>query len=260
MLNATHTPGAHLITYRASSVRVCYLAEAYYVCALINCQSEMIYAGRHFSPAGAHRVAIIEPGAILRHGTLPNPEDVNCLQLDSGLVERAATELGHPLRRTARVLVESPDIFDHLAELETAFRPDASALEQNCRVLRCIRWLVEQTFTGASVKARTEHRAVRLVREHLTDQFRDNVTLDELASLTRLSRYHLIRVFTRDVGISPHAYQTQIRLARARQLLRTGMEGRDVAAAVGFSDQSHLIRECKRSFGVTPKAYKRRAN
>jgi AraC family transcriptional regulator len=71
-----------------------------------------------------------------------------------------------------------------------------------------------------------------------------------------LSPYHLARLFKQATGDSPHHYLIQVRLTSARALLSAGSGQRslaEIAAAVGFSDQSHLTRHFKRQFGVTPK-------
>ena len=65
-------------------------------------------------------------------------------------------------------------------------------------------------------RAGREHRAMRLVQEYLADRVGEKVTLEELAALAGLSRYHLLRVFKRDTGLTPHAFHTQMRVDRAK--------------------------------------------
>ena len=101
-----------------------------------------------------------------------------------------------------------------------------------------------------------ERRAVRLAREFLEAHHDRNVSLEELSVIAGLSRFHLCRVFTREVGISPHAYLNVVRINRARALLRGGANIADAAFDAGFADQSHLSRHFKRSFGVTPGQYR----
>ena len=60
-------------------------------------------------------------------------------------------------------------------------------------------------------------------------------------------------------GLPPHQYQTHVRLARARALLRRGEPASQVAIAVGFADQSHFVRAFRRFHGLTPGAYFARA-
>jgi AraC-like DNA-binding protein len=81
------------------------------------------------------------------------------------------------------------------------------------------------------------------------------VTLRALARFAGLSAFHLCRVFREAVGMPPHAYQTQIRVRRAKSLLAAGVPIARAAAEAGFYDQSHLTRHFKRIVGLTPGRY-----
>ena len=81
--------------------------------------------------------------------------------------------------------------------------------------------------------------------------------LTELAQIARLSTYHLIRAFRAEIGLTPHAYLVDVRVRRARDLLRVGQAPAEVALGVGFADQAHLTRAFKSRIGVTPGAYRR---
>jgi AraC-like DNA-binding protein len=98
----------------------------------------------------------------------------------------------------------------------------------------------------------------RRAKAYLQARFNEPVSLDELATVASISRYHLVRSFTAKVGLPPHAYQLHVRLAHARAMLYAGMSPVDVAAQVGFADQSHLTRHFKRVWRTTPGDYSRR--
>jgi AraC-like DNA-binding protein len=70
-----------------------------------------------------------------------------------------------------------------------------------------------------------------------------------------LSPFHLLRVFRNRAGFPPHEYQTQVRIAHARRLIRAGVPLSQTAVETGFFDQSHLSRNFKRIVGVTPRQY-----
>jgi AraC-like DNA-binding protein len=70
-----------------------------------------------------------------------------------------------------------------------------------------------------------------------------------------LSRFELVRRFGAQIGLTPHAYQTNLRVARARALLAAGIPPAAVAAECGFADQPHLTRTFRRAVGVTPGRY-----
>lgn len=90
----------------------------------------------------------------------------------------------------------------------------------------------------------------------LHDDLVSAVTLEELAMLEGLSRFQLLRSFVRRLGVTPHAYQTQLRVRLARRLLASGRPPAAVAADAGFADQSHLNRVFVRHVGVSPGRYR----
>ncbi len=84
---------------------------------------------------------------------------------------------------------------------------------------------------------------------------RTPVSLDGLAAAAGLGRFALLRAFQRRFGLPPHAYQLQLKIERARTLLRSGQSAAWVAGELGFCDQSHFTRHFKRILGVTPGDY-----
>jgi AraC-like DNA-binding protein len=106
-------------------------------------------------------------------------------------------------------------------------------------------------------RTRPEHAAVRRARSYLEERWAAPVTLAELAAHAGLSRFELARTFRAQVGLPPHAFQLDLRIARARTLLAGGEPTAAVAAQCGFCDQAHLTRVFKRAVGVTPARYAR---
>jgi AraC-like DNA-binding protein len=96
---------------------------------------------------------------------------------------------------------------------------------------------------------------IRRARDRIDADPAAPLTLIELAKEAGLSRYQLIRAFARDLGLTPHAYILQRRIALAQRLIRAGCDLAEVATAAGFCDQSHLTRWFVRQFGVTPRRY-----
>lgn len=104
---------------------------------------------------------------------------------------------------------------------------------------------------------RAEHAAVRRARAHLREHWDDRVTLTELATIAGLSRFELVRRFREQAGVTPHAYQVNLRVEEARRRLAAGAPPAMVAADCGFADQPHLNRVFKREVGVSPGRYAR---
>ncbi len=78
------------------------------------------------------------------------------------------------------------------------------------------------------------------------------LSLDDFAKVSGLSRFQILRRFSKEVGATPHGYLTQLRVKRAKQAMIEGQSLAEAAAYVGFSDQSHMTRAFSRHFGTTP--------
>ncbi len=89
------------------------------------------------------------------------------------------------------------------------------------------------------------------------ENYADNVSMERLAQIANLSPFHLNRVFCSELGMPPHAFQTQVRIIKAKELLHRGWSISRVASVAGFADQSHLTRHFKRLIGVTPGEYRK---
>lgn len=101
--------------------------------------------------------------------------------------------------------------------------------------------------------------ALARAHEYLAEHCSENVSLVRLATTVGLDPFTLLRGFSRAYGLPPHAWLLQERVRRAQALLRVGLSPAEVAAEVGFADQSHLTRHFKRILGVTPGRYRRAA-
>ena len=109
--------------------------------------------------------------------------------------------------------------------------------------------------TARPKRAEGATACIRRARHRIDADPAAPLTLIELARESGLSRYQLIRAFARELGLTPHAYILQRRIALAQRLIRAGCDLAEVAVRAGFYDQSHLTRWFVRQFGVTPSRY-----
>jgi AraC-like DNA-binding protein len=97
---------------------------------------------------------------------------------------------------------------------------------------------------------------VAAMKSRLAADLTAPLALTDLAQAVGLSAFHAARLFTRETGLPPHAWRNQVRLQRALGPLRAGVSVTEVAAASGFTDQSHFTRHFRRMFGVPPGRWK----
>jgi AraC-like DNA-binding protein len=96
---------------------------------------------------------------------------------------------------------------------------------------------------------------VAKARARIEDDPSSRVTLSELAALSGVSRYQILRAFARELGTTPYAYVMQSRVRLARRLILNGETLAVAAQRAGFSDQSHMTRAFVRQFGISPGRY-----
>lgn len=94
---------------------------------------------------------------------------------------------------------------------------------------------------------------LRRVLDYIDAHLDQDLTLAELAGLVCLSPCHFSRSFTEAVGVGPQRYTVQRRVEQAKAMQQRGDESlADVAATVGFADQSHFTAAVRRETGTTP--------
>jgi AraC-like DNA-binding protein len=157
--------------------------------------------------------------------------------------------------------VDRPVLFDpalrgRIHQLHRALGEPGAELEAESRlafVAERLRWHLGGHAEPAPAGNGTDvaHR----LRELIDARFREKVTLRQASAAIHSHPAHLVRMFSREFGISPHQYLSGRRVDLARGLLLDGMPPSLAAATAGFCDQSHLNRSFRRVIGTTPGRY-----
>ena len=88
--------------------------------------------------------------------------------------------------------------------------------------------------------------------ELINDNLYEALNLDTLCNSVNLSKYHFLRVFKRELGLTPHQYIINQRIEKAKNLISKGHSIVEAALEVGFKDQSHFNRNFKRFYDYSP--------
>ncbi|PIG93028.1 AraC family transcriptional regulator [Gloeocapsopsis sp. IPPAS B-1203] len=98
---------------------------------------------------------------------------------------------------------------------------------------------------------------LRQVIDYIHSNLEHELSLDELASIAQTSKYYLIRLFKRSMGVTLHRYVTTCRIEKAKQLLaQRNLSIVEICHLVGFQSQSHFTHLFHRYVGITPKVYR----
>ncbi len=115
---------------------------------------------------------------------------------------------------------------------------------------------IAQALNGASrekaQRKKLNYKAAELAREFMLDASSTAVTMDHLEQVSGTDRWRLSRDFRVLFGTSPYRYLSLRRLDKAKSMITTGMALVDVAAACGFTDQSHMTHQFSKAYGLPP--------
>ena len=116
-------------------------------------------------------------------------------------------------------------------------------------------WAVgEALVVNGTVRGRAEPvtTLVDAARRLLAQELRAPASLDELSERLGASRDTIARAFVRETGVPPYAWHLQLRLHEGQRRLSRGSSVADVAADLGFTDQSHFHRHYRAAYARTP--------
>jgi AraC-like DNA-binding protein len=209
------------------------------------------------------RAILIEPGA-LHDGHAPEPGGFtySMLYLPQPWVDRAARRLnlaglGGVEAAFGNTLVDDPRLVGAIRQAFLAVYGYEGRLARDQALDHLMEHLGGQLSDVSAQDGHAAPPAIARARDLLHEHMGGNIGLDELVDITGIDRFRLTRLFQREFGTSPHAYLVRLRLRAARRLLAAGHTPAQVAAEVGFADQSHLGRWFRRAYRMTPATYRR---
>lgn len=188
------------------------------------------------------------------------PLDYRCLNIPVAIMEKTAEEItGTAFEpRFCSPVAYKSELAPVLRELHGMIEAGEGGLQKEELFFLLIEQVLEEHMAPAVKPGSIGlSEPMQKVRDYLDTHYQSSVTLDELAQTVHLSKYHLIRSFTKEQGISPYSYLEAVRIGKAKALLEQGTPPIEAAMACGFTDQSHFTNFFKRLIGLTPHQYRK---
>ncbi len=239
--------------------------------------SFMKHVGRESTFANPNHVVFFNPGEAYRvsHPVAGGDECTVFLVTHSAMEELlsgCSCRLGKGAPRFApQALADADSYYLHRLAFrglkDAAVRFDSLAAEEI--TARLLQHVIPKGLGGADVTngdgppraLRHQRKAVESVKSLLADRFIDRLTLTDVAGATFYSKYHLARIFRREVGLSIHRYLSRLRLKAAlERIMERDIDLSKLALELGFSSHSHFSQAFRREFGVTPSKARERAS
>jgi AraC family transcriptional activator of pobA len=164
----------------------------------------------------------------------------------------------------------SAPVHDALGKLVECYSDEAGASQ--CFQAGCKAHLLEALYClarhfGLESASFSEYGARRQqslqfgrVYEYLWENYSEPITVAQAASMVGMSEFRFMKFFKKATGMTFVTYLTHLRLTCARRLLeQTDRSIADIAATVGFADQSYFDRRFRQHYGETPRRVRERA-
>lgn len=212
--------------------------------------------------AYARSARIINPGEI--HGGESHAWQYTnfypSVELLSMLYEQMYGEKKMPIFE--RHIIKDEVLFRHLVAFFQAVYASEETMVVESRLIEALGYLIAHYAQKTAPYPFTcnDPKAMSMVIEYIHDNLESDIRLDTLAKTAHVSKYHFLRLFKNQTGLSPHQYIIAGRVCKAKALMMRGESLSQVALDVGFSDQSHFIRAFRKIYGYSPKTLLQKSN
>lgn len=160
----------------------------------------------------------------------------------------------------ARLLDSDPSSYDNNTNFaDYVKRYNQMALWEKMQIRGATLMLLSRFMEHAVPKRWTSNERLSHVLAYIHKSISDDIDVTHLAEVACITRPYLIRLFKRELGLSPLQYINKKKVERAQLMLLTEeCSVKEVAYSLGFSDHSYFIRMFKKTTGTTPREYRMR--
>ncbi|MEB3754787.1 AraC family transcriptional regulator [Acinetobacter sp. MD2(2019)] len=255
----------YIETRRACQSRVCYQSHSHPTFSIGAIDEGESTFSSYFAQAQViQKGSLVVIPAHVEHSCNPQAGQAwsyQMLHLDASwlsvlLDELQAENIFEAIPQWQPYILQKPDLYKSFCQLnQLLFDSSALIIEKEQGL---IEYLTQILFPYFRWQPTFKPRYGQSVFERLVEQCVSAETfigLDDLAQSVGMSRYAVIRLFKKNIGITPHAFQLNLKIQQARQLLRQGQHISQIAHTLGFIDQSHFHKVFKQYVAVTPKQF-----
>lgn len=230
------------------------------------CKGELVTAtGNGMSGTQTKGSVGVLPSGLAHKAMLEGPSEHLALLVDSKLINRAAADaqLKGNFEIIERYKRRDPVISNVgmalLGELDSKGLSGRLYVESLANVLavHLLRYYTDGKLDAPRFQGGLSAARLRQVTAYISENYANEIRLDELANVAGMSSFHFAREFKRTTGTTPHQYLINVRVERAKTLLsQNELPLTEVGLRAGFSHQSHFTRLFRRLTGTTPHLYR----
>lgn len=208
------------------------------------------------------KLVLINPGEVHTGNTVSDiPLHYFSLTPDKQTLQSIAASLNITLPNDfyfERSLLQQPHLTQKLQLLFESFSNNADDLRQQEIFYDCMYELLtpNENKNPEPKTPNEKDKRIQVLIDYVQAHYKENISLAQLAKMVCIDPCYLIRLFKKQVGISPYDYLLVLRTEAAKQLLRHGYKVHEAASEVGFYDSSHFNRTFLKIAAMSPKQFR----
>jgi len=198
----------------------------------------------------SNQLAIIKPFEI--HSAIKidkDSQDIFALYLDKLWIERF--EDGHI--GFTKNIIDDINLYNKFLQLCNDIFSKKSILEKEKLVIE----FISKIYKKYKTKNTTKHNNVLVkdIQNYIDKNYQNEILIDNISNEFLITTSHLIRLFKKELGLTPYQYILNKRVNLAKKLISQNISIAEASLMCSFSDQSHLYKYFQQIFSITPKEY-----
>lgn len=158
-------------------------------------------------------------------------------------------------------IIEDDFLYAHLRDFFRSVYQGAEPFEVESKLISVLSYMIERYASGVQKRLTCKkEQEITWALEYIHDNLETEISLEVLSSESMLSKYHFLRLFKEQTGVTPHQYIIAQRIQKAKQFILEGETLSLAGVRAGFSDQSHFIRSFRKIYGYSPKTLLQKSN
>lgn len=221
--------------------------------------SKAILGGEYYDVSAGDTVIV---NANVPHTVMPGVE-YHCIIPDAKFLKDCGIDTASA---SFKCVVRDTTLSSLCEELAGNYRSDSEYRELKIKsaILSLMVYIAENFLTKNllfSRKSDEEIECVTLTISYIEGHFSDKITLEDMASVARLSKFYFTRKFKEITGMTPFEYLVAVRISNAKKELSASRSSvRDAARNSGFFNDSYFSKVFKQQVGILPIEFLKKQN
>ncbi|MDR3542105.1 MAG: PocR ligand-binding domain-containing protein [Desulfosporosinus sp.] len=186
---------------------------------------------------------------------------VDILEIHSEHIDTVKTRVVELVVIISRVAVEGGADLSVILEQNSLYYLELNKITKSEEICLWSKDMLETFMNLININRDQKNlQAIQKAAEYMRENFRNKITIEDIAQVVYLSPCYVSRIFKQGLGCTLMEYLTQIRVEKAKTMLKNPKYNvMQVAEESGFEDPAYFTRVFKKLEGITPSRFKQYA-